>query len=235
MGATPPRPVDVVASMLGEAVAVRPSIVGITGPVSVGKSTLAAEVAGVLPGDVRVVGTDGFLFPNAVLEARGLIGRKGRPETYDVDALRVFLDRLVARQPANAPVYSHVTYDVTAELIPVGVPDVVVLDGLHLASPDFGVGAVGSVVFVDAADDVLEEWYVRRFRQLVRDAHDAGDSGFAYYRSLDPDDCDQAARWVWHTVNLPNVEAQRPIGRANADLVVDLTAERAVAAVTRRA
>jgi len=226
---------EIVADEVRVRAVVPTTVVAITGPVCVGKTTLASNLRGSLGGAIAVVGTDAFLFPTAELVARGLVMRKGFPETFDTHALTAFLGAVREGSVAYAPVYSHVTYDVTDDRVAVEQPDVLVVEGLHLATPEFGVShQLDLSVYLDAPDEVLEAWYVERFAQHVADAHAAGEQGFAYYRSLDPDDCDDAARWVWREVNLPNAHAQRTPGRAHADVVVDLSADRTVRELVNR-
>lgn len=220
---------EIVADGVRARAVVPTTVVAITGPVCVGKTTLASDLHDSLGGAVAVVSTDAFLFPTAELVARGLVMRKGFPETFDTQTLTAFLGAVREGSVAYAPVYSHVAYDVTDDRVAVEQPAFLVVEGLHLAAPEFGVShQLDLSVYLDARDEVLEAWYVERFAQFVADAHAAGERGFAYYRSLDPDDCDDAARSVWREVNLPNARAQRNPGRAHADVVVDLAADRTV-------
>jgi uncharacterized protein (TIGR03083 family) len=205
------------------AIADRPTIVGIAGAVSVGKSTFAADVGTVLEArDLRVelVSTDGFLFPNATLVEHGLLARKGFPESYDVAALRAALDALRDGDRAvRIPVYSHEIYDVlrggehTIEAV-----DVVVLEGVNAlgAAPD----RLDVAVYLDASDDALEHWYVTRFVALVDAARHDPSSFYASMVDLPPDELEQLARSTWRTINLVNLREHIAVTRAFAHLVV---------------
>src|SRR5271170_2624350 len=125
----------------------RPYVVAITGGVAAGKSVLAAELANDIAGwperpSVEIVGTDGFLFDNATLEARGLGPRKGFPESYDVDGFRAALGS-IRRGPTSFPGYSHATYDVEPALArTLSTPEVLIVEGLGLHI-DHGADAAG--------------------------------------------------------------------------------------------
>ena len=153
-----PTGVALVASLVAERSA---RLVAVTGGVAAGKSTFAAALADALPRTAAVVSTDGFLLPAHP--------RKGFPDSYDAAALQAFLDAVDAGDPdAGAPVYSHRTYDVVpGERIVVGDAEVVVVEGLHLASAELGVrDRFDLVVHLDAADDLLRGWYLARFQEL---------------------------------------------------------------------
>ena len=144
----------------------RPLILGIAGGVAVGKSTAAAAVRELLaPRHVEVVATDGFLLPNAVLEARGIVHRKGYPESYDAPAVEQFLDDIrVGSAEVTVPVYSHVSYDiVVGERLPVAHPDVLVLEGVNVLqfADRLDIG-----VYLQAPEAAMEAWYSARFLEL---------------------------------------------------------------------
>ncbi|HEY5886942.1 MAG TPA: hypothetical protein VIT24_04395, partial [Acidimicrobiales bacterium] len=180
-------------------------VLTVAGAVAVGKSTVAAALAGelrTLGRRVAVVSTDGFLYPNAVLEARGLLDRKGFPETYDLDRL----DRLAAsaragRSPLEVPVYSHQRYDVVDRPRSIVGPDVLVVEGV--VALQRGVGDVA--VFIAADPAVIEGWYVARFQDLVLAAADDPSSFYRGWVGLEPEAVAGLARAVWATVNLPNL------------------------------
>ncbi len=206
-----------------------PAIVGIAGAVSAGKSTLAAGLRDELaPLAVDVVTTDGFLFPNSVLEARGLLAHKGFPETYDVEHLATFLGAVRDRTPAvPAPVYSHEVYDVLAGASQVvDRPDVLIVEGVNVLS------AVADLldfrVYVDAEEADLETWYVGRFLALVDEARADPASFYAGFVGMGADEVTVLAQHVWRTINLVNLREHIAPSRACADCVVSLASDHSV-------
>ena len=208
----------------------RARLVAITGGVAAGKSTFAAALAAALPGVVAVVPTDGFLHPNDELAAMGLTARKGFPESFDGDALGRFLDAVAAGEVAAAPVYSHLAYDVVPDdRIVVGETDVVIVEGLHLASPSLGVRSrFDIVVHLDADDADLERWYLERFRSLRAAAAEDPTAFLHPYLSMGADALDAMALDVWRAVNLRVLHEHARPDAAHADLVLHLDAEHGV-------
>jgi type I pantothenate kinase len=210
-------------------------LVAVTGGVAAGKSTFAAALAATLPRPTVTVASDGFLFPNVELEARGLSARKGFPESYDAGALMAFLDAVRSADPdAAAPVYSHRTYDIVAgERAEVGTAAVVIVEGLHLASPALGVrDRFDLVVHLDAADVDLERWYLERFRALRTAAADDPTSFLHPYVAMGGEALDEMALDVWRAVNLVVLhEHARPDG-AHADVVLHLGPDHTVERTT---
>jgi type I pantothenate kinase len=194
--------------------------VGVSGPVAAGKSAFAHALASVLGAGrtVEVLSTDGFLLPNAELGRRGILGRKGYPETYDRESLRDAVARLRDGESVVVPDYSHETYDVVPEARVVGPCDVLVVEGLHVQTQLRELLDVS--VFVDADTSLLEEWYVARFQGLLEEGRNDPSSFFASMSSLSPADADSLARQVWHDVNLPNCVEHVAAERTVADIVV---------------
>lgn len=210
----------------------RTQVLAIAGPVAVGKSTIAATLAERLRGrgaSVKVLTTDGFLWPNAVLETNGLVDRKGFPETYDLDRLdALVMAARAGRSPLSAPVYSHQRYDVLDEPERFDRPDVLLLEGVVALQRRFG--DLG--VYVDAAVDDVEAWFVDRFQDLVRAAADDPGSFYRGFVDLEPDAVVELARAVWTAMNLPNLVEHIAPSAARADVVVHKGPNHAIRALT---
>ncbi|HEY0107369.1 MAG TPA: hypothetical protein VGB91_14910 [Rhizomicrobium sp.] len=219
-----------------------PLIVGIGGSVAVGKSTFAAGLRDALgtgrePFRVESIATDGFLHPNAVLAARGLSLRKGFPESYDVDAMRVALAGVKARKRVALPRYSHVTYDVDAgDPLTLEAPDVLILDGLHLAQVEREgtPRLIDKLIYLDATEAAIATWFTQRLVPLMEAGRD--DPNSFYHRFRDWDDAGRRdfAKRIWDGVNLPNLREHIVRDRDAAEFVVTKNADHSIAAVTRR-
>lgn len=200
-----------------------PVVVGIAGGVAAGKSTLAGDLAAALTGRgaaVEVVTTDGFLLPNAALDERGLLWRKGFPETYDVDALRAFVDALRGGAPdIEIPVYSHEVYDVVPGAHRrVRRCDVVIVEGVNALSA-LG-GHLDLAIYVDVDEVLLEQWFMDRFRLLCEAARDDPASFYRTFVGRADHEVDAIAREVWREVNLVNLREHISPSRVFADRVV---------------
>ncbi|MDE0545828.1 type I pantothenate kinase [Microbacterium sp. C7(2022)] len=220
-------------AFLNRAERITPFVIGIGGSVAVGKSTVARVLQELIrrwPDTPRValVSTDGFLWPNAELERRGLMNRKGFPESYDRRSLLDFVSAIKRGVPrVPAPVYSHLTYDrVTGERIWVEQPDVVIVEGLNVLQPPPGPHDVAVsdlfdfAVYVHAEPDDLERWYVSRWLTLRDTAFANPASHFHRYTTLTDAQADERARELWHGINLPNLRENILPTRHRADLVL---------------
>jgi len=199
-----------------------PFLIGVAGSVAVGKSTTSRLLKELLacshPGRrVDLVTTDGFLLPNAELERRGLMDRKGFPESYDRRALLAFTMAVKSGQPVvTAPVYSHLIYDIVpGQAQEIRQPDVLIVEGLNVLQPTRpGPGgrlglAVSDFfdfsVYVDAPDTAVKQWFLDRFRSLLRSAFTDQHSYFRQFTALPEDDAVALAERIWDTINGPNL------------------------------
>ena len=200
-----------------------PLIVGVTGAVAAGKSTFAGQLQAALAdtpdtAGVEVVCTDGFLLPNAALEARGLSMRKGFPESYDLEAMQQALAAIRAG-PTTFPGYSHVTYDIDPALArQIEPPGALIVEGLALHDP--AAAGLDALIYLDAEVAHLEAWFCERFIGLWREAESDPASFYARFRSLDEVGARTLAQQVWRGVNLPNLRDHIVNARGVADIVV---------------
>jgi type I pantothenate kinase len=241
----------VTETFLGHLHAGVPYVIGIAGSVAVGKSTIARMLQALLarwPDHPRVdlVTTDGFLFTNSTLEARGLMSRKGFPESYDVKALMRFLAELKAgAKEVRAPRYSHLTYDIEqGEEIILRSPDIVIVEGVNvLQTPGRRGRAEPTVVvsdffdfsiYVDAAEANLERWYVDRLLLLRETSLHDPRSYFNFLTQYTEDATRDFAKTVWEQVNLVNLRENIAPTAGRAHLVLEKSGEHAVERVRLR-
>ena len=232
---------------LGRLVGHRPYVIAIAGSVAVGKSTFARVLRALLarwPDHPRVslVTTDGFLHPNKILESRGLMARKGFPESYDRKRMVQFLAALKAGQEVvDAPVYSHKAYDIVpGEIERVEQPDVLIFEGLNVLQTSTleSTGApVPSVVvsdffdfsiFVDAQESFIEAWYVKRFLSLQQTVFRNPGSYFHHYKDLTLSEAHKTAAKIWRDINLRNLRDNILPTRERANLVIRKRADHTV-------
>ncbi len=228
-----------------------PYVIGVAGSVAVGKSTTARLLRELLarwPDTPRVqlVTTDGFLYPNAELERRGIMHRKGFPESYDRRALLRFVaDVKSGVDRVEAPVYSHLVYDIVPEeKVVVERPDVLILEGLNVLQParprrDGKLGVAVSdffdfSVYVDAKAEDVRRWYMERFSSLRETAFSDPRSYFRRYAELSDEDAMRTAQRIWDTINGPNLTQNVLPTRGRADLILRKGADHQVATVLLR-
>jgi type I pantothenate kinase len=195
---------------------------------------------------VDLLTTDGFLFPNAILEREDLMEKKGFPESYDLQALLRFLSDVKAgRRPVRAPVYSHLVYDVIPnQWVEIDRPDILIVEGLNVLQtgrlPKDG-KAIPFVsdffdfsVYLDAADEVLKTWYVDRFLTLRGTAFRDPKSYFHRYSRLSDVDARATATSIWSRINLVNLHENILPTRQRADLILEKAEDHRVEQVALR-
>jgi len=238
-------------TFLGSPAAKVPFVIAIAGSVAVGKSTTARILRALLarwPNTPRVdlVTTDGFLYPNSVLEERGLMRRKGFPESYDTRRLVEFLADIKSGQKyVKAPVYSHQVYDIVPDRHQmVRNPDILILEGLNVlqraSSYPQGMPRLylsdlfDFSIYVDAAEEHLEDWYVERFRQLRQTAFKDPDAYFRSYAEIPEAEAVAVARRIWAEINAVNLRENISPTRERAHLILGKGSDHRVTRVQLR-
>src|SRR6185312_314367 len=235
------------SEFLGQQSSGTPFVIGVAGSVAVGKSTIARLLRELLSRwddtpRVELVTTDGFLLPNAELQRRGLMERKGFPESYDRRALLRFVTAVKSgAAEVRAPFYSHLSYDIVpdAEIV-VRRPDVLIVEGLNVLQPAGGGNrlAVSDLfdfsVYVDARTRDIAHWYEERFLKLQRGAFANPKSYFHRYAELTEDQARERAATIWSRINEPNLLQNIRPTRSRAKLVLRKDDNHAVSSVLLR-
>jgi type I pantothenate kinase len=228
-----------------------PFIIGVAGSVAAGKSTTARVLKALLarwPDHPRVdqITTDGFLYPNRELEARGLMERKGFPESFDTARLLNFLNDVKSgKERAEAPVYSHFHYDILpGQKTVIERPDILIVEGLNVLQPA-GLPRDGQAIpfvsdffdfsiYIDADAEVIQDWYLTRFMRLRSTAFRDPASFFHRYITLSHEHAVARALEIWRTINLKNLEENILPTRQRARLILRKTADHRVNSVALR-
>jgi type I pantothenate kinase len=233
------------AAFLGTLAPKVPYVIGVAGSVAVGKSTFARILQALLARwpdhpQVDLITTDGFLHPNRVLTERGIMNRKGFPESYDTRRLIEFLREVKSgASEVTAPVYSHVVYDIVAEeRAVVCQPDILIIEGLNVLqvgdADEFVSDYFDFSIYIDAAEQHIEDWYVARFLKLRETVFQDPNSFFRHYAHLSADEAVATARGIWREINGKNLRENIEPTKTRASLVLRKGADHRVADVSLR-
>jgi len=233
----------VTSTFLGTTAPRIPYVIGIAGSVAVGKSTFARILQALLSRwpdhpNVGLVTTDGFLHPNAVLDERGIMDRKGFPESYDTRRLLAFLREIKSgAAKVTAPIYSHVVYDIVSdEEVVVERPDILILEGLNVlqvnnTDNEFVSDYFDFSIYVDADEEVILDWFIARFMKLRESVFQDPDSFFRHFAELSDDEAVAVATTIWREINGRNLRENIEPTRERADLILRKSADHRISGV----
>lgn len=240
----------VLNQFLGNTEVSPPFIIGIAGSVAVGKSTTARLLQALLARwgnnpKVELITTDGFLYPNQMLIEKGIMHRKGFPESYDIKRLVQFVSDVKACNPnVKAPIYSHITYDITDEVKVVNAPDILIIEGLnvlqsgmdypHAPHRVFISDFLDFSIFVDAPTHLIEKWYIDRFMKFRDSAFKKPGSYFSHYTELSEKQSVDKAKDIWYTINGKNLQENILPTRGRAQLILQKGANHTVEEILLR-
>ncbi|MCJ8012412.1 type I pantothenate kinase [Paenibacillus sp. KQZ6P-2] len=209
-----------------------PFVIGIAGSVAVGKSTTARLLQHLLSRwdehpKVDLVTTDGFLYPNRVLEAKGIMNKKGFPESYDINKLMHFISSIKSGEPAlKVPVYSHLAYDVLDDqTLHVDQPDILILEGINVLQvntqqPYFVSDFFDFSIYIDADEEDIRDWYIERYHMLRDTAFRDPRSYFHKYASLTEEEAIHTAENIWRDINAKNLHENILPTKERAKLII---------------
>lgn len=241
---------SVLNQFLGNNEAAPPFMIGIAGSVAVGKSTTARLLRALMArwenhAKVELITTDGFLYPNKILLENDIMGKKGFPESYDIKRLVQFVSDVKAGKPrVEAPIYSHLTYDITEEVKVVDRPDVLIIEGLNVLQSGmdyphdphrvFISDFLDFSIYVDAEDSLIKQWYIERFLKFRQGAFKQPESYFNHYTKIDEQEAISIANNIWDTINGQNLALNILPTRGRAQLILKKSANHSVAEILLR-